>query len=161
MTTKIIGRSYTSMLTGIALSIGILLLGVNMFRSGDRIVGVLFPIIALISIFMFLKGLMDNQPRVTMDQEGITATEFQGIKILWSDIEKINVVSFPRSGRIITFKLFDEEKYTLQLTKKQKSGQSINRIFGITPFAIMAEGLDMHPSLICDEIIRRSNRIIL
>lgn len=145
----------------IVLLVGLLIFGLTLFYQGHTIAGIILPLSAIMSILMFLKGLTDNQPRIMMDEEGISATEFSGIKILWRDIEKVEVIRFPRVGRIITFKLFNEAKYTYQLAEKQKTGQTVNRLLGATSFTIIAEGLDTHPNIIYDEIVRRTNQTVL
>ncbi|MFN8495889.1 MAG: hypothetical protein U0350_50325 [Caldilineaceae bacterium] len=154
MADKIIRRSYMYMLWWLAMFAALFVFGTTLFYRGHTIAGTVLFIIALVSILMYLKASTDTRPRVTMDAEGISATEFKGVKILWGDIKKVDVIRFPRVGRIITFELYDEAKYASLLTEKQRVERNMNKTFGLTPFTIMTEGLDTPPAIIYEDIIK-------
>lgn len=103
----------------------------------------------------YVKGVNDRSPRVIIDDEGIFATEWQGKKILWSDIKSSNVRRYPRVGRIITFELYDEAKYIEEGADNTNLSYRVNRTFGFTAFSIYAEGLDVSPTIIHKEILIR------
>ena len=128
--------------------------GAILFYQGHTVAGTVLSIIALVSILLYLKAMTDAQPRIMMDEEGISAADFRGIKVLWSDIKKVDVIRFPRVGRIITFELYDEAKYESLLTEKQRSTQNTNKTFGLTPFTMMTEGLDTPTNIIYEDIVK-------
>jgi hypothetical protein len=158
MAARIIKRSIAYMITGLVLFLLIFLLGAILFSQGHKVAGVVLALCAVVAILMVLKGLSESPIRIVMDREGITATEFNGVKIRWDDIKSVKVQRFPRVGRIILFELFDEAAYEMQLTDKHQSGKKLMKQFGATSFCIMAEGLEMPPSRLYEEIINRMNR---
>ncbi|MCB9148619.1 MAG: hypothetical protein H6641_07650 [Caldilineaceae bacterium] len=151
----ILRRSKKYIFSWIILLSGLLTLGVILFTSEHTIAGVTLSISALLSILIFLKGLTDNQPRVIIDVEGITATEFGEVKLLWKDIKAIRIIRYPRVGRIMVFELFDEPKYEAELNTNQHFSKKVNKLFGVGLFHITLEGLDAHPSVIETEIANR------
>jgi hypothetical protein len=138
----------------------VIVLGIYLVSQDHTIAGIVLSVSGVVSFAMILKGLINNQPRILIDDDGITATEFDGIKILWTDIQKVNVIGFPRVGRIITLELYDEAKYLMQFTEKQRPRQRIGRLLAPTSFIIMAEGLDAPPGVIYKEIMNHIDRSI-
>lgn len=129
--------------------------GINLLARGIS-AGWLMIITGIVFIAVtYVKGVNDRSPRVIIDDEGIFATEWQGKKILWSDIKSSNVRHYPRVGRIITFELHDEAKYIEEEADNTNLSYQVNRTFGFTAFCIYVEGLDVSPTIIHKEILLR------
>jgi hypothetical protein len=133
-------------------------LGVSLLSNKYAVAGGVLTISAVVFFGLMLKGLINPAPRIIMDDEGVTATEFNGVKIRWIDIQKVKVVRLPRLGRIVTLELSDESKYTGKLIESQRTTQKINQLSGLPAFSIMAEGLDIPPSKLYDEIMEHIAR---
>lgn len=155
MYNKIIRRSAIYVIWWLILFILQFALGIILLERDYFLVGIVLSMSAAIFFALTLKGLINTAPRIVMDDEGITATEFNGIKILWIDIEKVNLRRFPRVGRVIFFELYDESKYETQLTNRQRAGRKLVKAFGETSFCIMTEGLDTPPSKLYEEIVNK------
>jgi hypothetical protein len=153
MSSKIIRRSSVHSIGWFILFAVQFALGVILLSSNSAVAGSVLSVSAVVFFILMLKGLTNPIPRIVMDDEGVTATEFNGVKIRWSDIQKVNIVRLPRLGRIITLELSDESKYIAKLMESQRTTQKINRLSGLTAFSIMAEGLDIPPGKLYDEIL--------
>lgn len=103
----------------------------------------------------YVKGVSDKNPKIVIDDEGISATELGEQKILWINIKNANIVRYPRVGRILTLELYDESKYTAETPDSKNLSHQINRAFGLTTFSIIIEGLDTSPTRIHQEILTR------
>ncbi len=152
MNSFIVKRSRTYMIGWIIAFACTLLLGLFLLFNGGIIPGIITTLGMIASIALCFVGLINRQPRIVMDSEGVSATEFQDVKILWSSIEALGIVSYPRVGRIITFELKDEAKYADQVDKEKLCRLKIDQAFGVTLFHVKTAGLDQSPGVIYKEL---------
>ena len=132
--------------------------GSNLLTRGISSGWLMITVSIVFIAITYVKGVRDRDPRIIIDDEGISATEWKGKKILWIDIKSSNVMRYPRAGRIITFELYDESKYIEEADSANMSYQ-VNRTFGFTALSIYAEGLDASPTTIHQEILTRVHNV--
>lgn len=158
MNKKVIRRSAMYNIGGIVIFSIIFIFGVSRLCHGDLLGGIIAPVGAILIFTLFFNGVMDNKPRIIIDDEGITARELPNTKLLWADIRHVDINGLPRVGRILTFDLYDEVKYASQFSDDQHFNKKVNHLFGLSTFSIIVEGLDTSPSKIHEEIMLRINR---
>ena len=143
----VIRKSVSSYVTYMIVCGAVMVWGFYLWRRQDTF-GLLFILMGLSFVVLYVfRGVMDRSTRIIIDEEGITADEFPVSKIYWKDIKKAKLTRFSHLGRIITFELYDESKYTGHPPKS-----SYGRLMGFTTFSIMAEDLDVSPAKIYAEI---------
>lgn len=120
----------------------------EIYNDHDIAFGMLLILMGSIFIVAtYFGGLRNRNPAVTIDNEGISATGLGVDKIYWQDVKSAKMKTLPRAGQIIAFELYDESKYS-----GSSSESSVNRLFGLTTFYILVDGLDISPRKIYDEI---------
>lgn len=150
----IIRRSITyGVVSSVILSV-LIFWGIYQLSRGDSL-GMILVLVGIVLVTTtYVGGIKNKTPRVIMDNEGISATEFHVNKIYWKDVKAVKMIRYPHAGRIITFELFDESKYMENSSSAQDHTTSfnLNRLLGLTRFCIMVEGLDMPARRIYQEI---------
>ena len=154
MTREVYRRSLTYSIIGVVASLLAFTVGIVSLRRGEMFIGCLLPIFSVILLGMVFTGLKDNRPRVILDVDGISAREWGGVKILWSDIRNAKIVSLPRIGSSISLELYDEAKYLAQLTEDERFARKMSKWFKDAPFSFMTTSLDASTSKIYESIMR-------
>jgi hypothetical protein len=139
---KVYRRSLSYALVGVVASIAMFLLGLVSLYRGELSMGCIIIPMSIIFLFLLFSGLKDNEPRVVLDEEGITAREWGWVKILWVDVGDVRIVTIPRAGNSINLELIDEEKYVAQLTDTVLQRKKADKRFGLTIFSFMATSLN-------------------
>ena len=106
-------------------------------------------------ILLIFYGLMDNKPRVVIDEDGISARDWGGIKLLWTDIQDVKVVNLPRQITNITLELYDKNKYLQQLSGDERFSKRVSKWFNEGEFSFNVDALDVPTTQIYTEIKQR------
>ncbi len=112
-----------------------------------------------IGITFCLKEILDNRPRIIMDEDGITDRSIGVGKILWSDINKAEIMQIRQNPFI---SLYVEEtaapKYLKNLSLLKRFLVKTNKTFGFAQFNINLIGIDGDFNEILDIINTRSKK---
>lgn len=91
-------------------------------------------------LFVFIKQLLNNSPRIILDDEGIEDKSLGIGKILWEDIES----AYPnriKTNKFISLKVRNSEKYLQRNSKFQAKLASYNKSLGFETLNLNLVGL--------------------
>jgi hypothetical protein len=128
--------------------------GVYGVIKGNTVIGCLLPFGILLFVALFIWGLRDNEPRVILDSEGISARDWGWVKIRWADIHDVKVVGVVRTGTTVVLDVSQPEQYTAALSESQRSARRINGVFAGFPFGFNTTMLNVPNEQIVAEIRR-------
>jgi hypothetical protein len=155
MNKKVYRRSLTYALIGIVVLAIAFLVGTVAWFNGKVAMGCMASMSAFGLILLIFYGLMDNKPRVVIDEDGISARDWGGIKLLWTDIQDVKVVNLPRQITNITLELYDKNKYLQQLSGDERFSKRVSKWFNEGEFSFNVDALDVPTTQIYTEIKQR------
>lgn len=108
-----------------------------------------------IGLFVFLRHLFDNDPRIIIDEEGVTDNTLWVGKILWADIRGASLRSI-RGQSFISLELDDEGKYLKNLSSSAQTLTVGNTWLGFKRLNINLSGVASDENKILQIILERS-----
>lgn len=158
MTKRVYRRSLTSVFMGLIVFIIAFFVGLAEWSHGKTAMGCMALMSAFGLVFMVFYGLMSNKPRVVIDEEGICAQDWGAIKILWTDIHNVKIISLPKLGSSITLELADKNKYMHRLSEDERFARKMSKWFNDAEFSFISNSLDAPTVKIYEEIKHHIDR---
>lgn len=152
MNKKVYRRSLTYVFMGIVVLATAFLVGTVEWFNGKAAMGCMASMSAFGLVLLVFYGLMDNKPRVVIDEDGISARDWGGIKILWTDIQDVKIMNLPRQINNITLELYDKNKYLQQVSGDERFARKVSKWFNDGEFSFNVDALDAPTTQIYTEI---------
>jgi hypothetical protein len=130
-------------------------IGVAGLMRGERVLACLLPFGVVLLLLAIRYGVIDNAPRVIMDDDGISAREWGWVKISWHDIRDASSVGMQRTGTAIVLAVNDEARYAAQLIDPYRLASQINKTFTGGTFSFNSTALNASNYEIICEIRQR------
>lgn len=115
--------------------------------------GILFTIIFVFGGIVFSIQLFDRRPRITIDDSGVEDRKLGVAKILWEDIESVELRKVFATSFIV-LKLVNNEKYLEKLDAKATVVSKINKKLGSGELNLNLNLVDMKPKAIHEIILK-------
>ncbi len=128
---------------------GVLILLIN----GPAVIGWMSIIFFGAGIPLFIWQILDNRPRLKIDDTGIADRTLGVGRIAWEDIDGAFVKSI-KGNDFICLQLIDSEKYTSKLNSIKKAMTKANEKLGFTPISLNLSGIAVSTHDIFELIIK-------
>ncbi len=158
MERKLYRRSLAYTITGIVTFTFMIVVGAWGMVRGITELGCMVLMGIAFFVVSVVYGLFDTRPRVILDSQGISAREWGGFKILWSDIKDVKVISMPRAGNSIALELHNREEYIERLSQDEFFARKMSKWFTKAEFSFLSNSLEGSTNQIYQEIKSRINQ---
>lgn len=121
--------------------------------------GIIFSLIFVFGVIAFSIQLFDRRPRITIDEFGVDDRKLGVGKILWQDIESVELRKVFTTSFVV-LKLANTEKYLAKLGAKSGLVSKLNKKLGNGELNLNLNLVDMKPKAISKILIKHITKCL-